>query len=445
MPARVRAASARLSRLGLTAVGSLLGGLTGGFLVVGVTLLLKAGIDYASSQDLRYIVLVPLLGLGAAVLVLHGHGKRWATDPESRLARAWRLLPHEAIRADINADVVNTAGEEEKFPWRMAPLRTAAIILTVGTGAAMGTEAPAAYLGEAAGVCLGDRGRRWRRLLRPAALAGGAAGVSALTGIALVGTIFMLELGRRRRAPLTFDRILAGLIGGILGWGIDVTFGLKLIRFVIPDVSPTSAASAIIVALLVGIAAGAVTAVAGLAIYNAKTWRASPLVRLAVGGAGAVLAALALAHVAAPTAAVGPGGGAIVWAQTVEPRPWPLLEVCLLRAGITVAAVAAGGCGGVFVPLLVVGDLAGRMVAPALGVGRDLAGAAGAASGIAGGYHLPLTAAAMVLGIGGPPRAILTCLLAVAVAARAGAAAARALELFWERLSSARAERQASR
>ena len=68
----------------------------------------------------------------------------------------------------------------------------------------MGTEAPAAYLGVAAGVVAGRSRSRWRRLLRPAALAGGAAGVGALMGIPLVGTAFMLELGRRtalRSAP----------------------------------------------------------------------------------------------------------------------------------------------------------------------------------------------------------------------------------------------------
>jgi H+/Cl- antiporter ClcA len=51
-----------------------------------------------------------------------------------------------------------------------------------------------------------------------------------------------------------------------------------------------------------------------------------------------------------------------------------------------------------------------------LGVGGDLAGAAGAAGGIAGGYRLPLTAIAMVLGVGGPPTAMLTCLAVVLVA-----------------------------
>ena len=123
-----------------------------------------------------------------------------------------------------------------------------------------------------------------------------------------------------------------------------------------------------------------------------------------------------------------------MWAESVDPRPLSLLAVCLLRAGITTAAVAAGGCGGVFVPFLVVGDLAGRVFAPGLGVGRDLAGAAGAAGGIAGGYHLPFTAVAMVLGIGGPARAILTCLFAVFVATRAGALAARVLGTLGERL-----------
>jgi H+/Cl- antiporter ClcA len=81
-----------------------------------------------------------------------------------------------------------------------------------------------------------------------------------------------------------------------------------------------------------------------------------------------------------------------------------------------VAAVAAGGCGGVFVPFLAVGDLAGRVFAPGLGVSHDLAGASGAAGGIAGGYRLPVTAAFMVLGVGGPPRASLTCLGAIVFA-----------------------------
>jgi len=100
-----------------------------------------------------------------------------------------------------------------------------------------------------------------------------------------------------------------------------------------------------------------------------------------------------------------------------------LLAVALLRATATTAAVAAGGCGGVFVPFLAIGDIAGRVFAPGLEVGNDLAGAAGAAGGIAGGYRLPFTAIAMVLGVGGPRLATLTCLVTVVVASLAGAGA----------------------
>jgi H+/Cl- antiporter ClcA len=67
---------------------------------------------------------------------------------------------------------------------------------------------------------------------------------------------------------------------------------------------------------------------------------------------------------------------------------------------------------------------------PALGLGDDLAGAAGAAAGIAGGYHLPFTAAAMVLGVGGPHVATLTCLATVAIASLAGSQAALLFDRF---------------
>ena len=112
-----------------------------------------------------------------------------------------------------------------------------------------------------------------------------------------------------------------------------------------------------------------------------------------------------------------------------------LLAVALLRAAATTAAVAAGGCGGVFVPFLAIGDIAGRAFAPAFGVAGDLAGSAGAAGGIAGGYRLPFTAAMMVLGLGGPYSATLTCLATVGVATAAGTSAALVLDRLSSRMS----------
>jgi H+/Cl- antiporter ClcA len=172
----------------------------------------------------------------------------------------------------------------------------------------------------------------------------------------------------------------------------------------------------LITAVCIGALSGGITSGAAAALYRAKKWGAAPAVRLAAGGLSACAAALAIAIIAEPAAAFGPGGGAIDWAEAKTALPSTLLAVSLLRAAITTADVAAGGCGGVFVPFLAVGDLAGRVFAPGFGVGNDLAGAAGAAAGIAGGYRLPLTATAMVLGVGGPHSAMLTSLGVVVVA-----------------------------
>jgi len=413
------------------------GGLAGGAFVVLVTLALKWMIDFVSSQVTWLLIVLPLIGLAVTVLVLQVLGQREGgkthrpgVTPAVRRSSIWRTFPRTVIQADITGDVVDSAGQEERFPWRLTPIHTLAIFATVGLGAAMGTEAPAAYFGVAAGAFLGDRGRSWRRLLRPAALGGGAAGVAALMGIPLVGTAYILELGHRHKVPLSVERLLAALIGGFLGWGIDTVFGLSLIRLVVPKEAPVKFSQGLITALFIGALSGTITSLAGSAIYRAKKWQASPAVRFLVGGLATAVTAVTLINIAAPSAGVGPGGGAILWAESAGALPLTLLAVALLRAVATTAAVAAGGCGGVFVPFLAVGDLGGRVFAPGLGIGNDLAGAAGAAAGIAGGYHLPFTAAAMVLGVGGPHLATLTCLATVVIADLAGSRASLLFDRF---------------
>ena len=265
-------------------------------------------------------------------------------------------------------------------------------------------------------------------MARPAAVGGGAAGVAALIGNPLVGTAFILELGRRRSAPLSAERVTAAVVGGLVGWMINRVFGLDLIRLNAPDVAPDDLLQASGAALFVGAMAGTITSLTGAAIYRARGWQASPAFRLVAAGVVAAAAAVAIAVIATPSAAIGPGSGAAAWADTTNVPALSLLAVALLRAVATTGAVAAGGCGGVFVPFLAIGDIAGRVCAPAFGVPSDLAGSAGAAGGIAGGYRLPVTAAALVIGLGGPYSATLTCLATVGVATIAGTAAGLALD-----------------
>jgi H+/Cl- antiporter ClcA len=337
----------------------------------------------------------------------------------------WYSFPRDIARADLTGDVVRASGAEERFPWKLAPLRALAILSTVGLGTPMGTESPAAHIGVATGAWLGSAFPSLRPLVRPLAIGGGAASVSALMGIPLVGSFFMFELSQRRKIPATPERVAAMVAGGLVGWGVNVAFQLQLIRLIVPRVSPTDWWNGMAAALFIGAIAGSITALTGEAIYWARGLQNKPATRLLIGGTAMLLLATLIGWLATPAAAFGPGGAAIVWAETIETTPYHLLAVALLRAVATTAAVLAGGCGGVFVPFLALGDLSGRVFATAFGIDGDLAGAAGAAAGIAGGYRLPLTAAAMVVGVGGPQGAQLTCLATVMVGALAGLVTAR--------------------
>jgi chloride channel protein, CIC family len=424
------AGSSFASKVATSALGGILGGSAASLLVVVVTEIMKVMLSVVSRQETWVLIVVPLIGLGLSVAVLYGFGLSEAQSLERpRWAAAWRTFHGRSIRADLTGDMVETAGEEERFPWRLAPIRLVAIYATVGLGAAMGTEKPAAYLGTAVGAAIGDRW--WRPILRPAAVAGGAAGVAVLMGIPLVGAAYILELGRRHNAPLNVERVTAALVGGLVGWFWNIALDVNLIRLVIPREPPHNFRQALITALLIGLLSGAITAIAATAIYRAKFWQANPVVRFAIGGLALGIAAVILSIIAAPSAAVGPGSGAIAWAETTQASALTVLAVTLLRAVATTASSAVGGCGGLFVPFLSIGDLGGRVFAQSLEVPADLAGAAGAASGLSGGYHLPITAVALVLGQGGNHLAMLTCLATAVVAAYAGAGTARLLDRIW--------------
>ena len=294
--------------------GAVLGGTAGAAVVVVVTTIIKESLAAISGAEPWLLLTLPVVGVALATVVLHviGHGepvqrldppdradadpappaaprprRRWIrwTRRLPRIPAAWATFPADVARADLTGDVVASAGAEEQFPWRQAPLRAVAIVLTVGLGAPMGTEAPAAHLGVATGSWIGQTRPALRRMQRGAAIAGGAAGVSALMGVALVGTVFMLELGRRRRIPLSAPRVAAALVGGLLGWAVNTVFRLDLIRLIVPNEPPADVAQAIQTCLFVGVASGVLTAVAGWAIHSARDWRAGPWRRLMIGAA----------------------------------------------------------------------------------------------------------------------------------------------------------------
>lgn len=432
---RIQRALAPGDGLGVALAGGLVGGVIGTAFVVAVTSVIKELLAAVGRQDHWVLLVAPLAGIALAAAVLHrvAHGEAVQRIPADTAApprrfTAWLRFPSNVVRADLTADVVRTAGEEERFPWRLAPIRAVAILTTVGLGAPMGTESPAAHLGVASGAALGRLGGRWGRLARSAGLAGGAAAVAALMGLPLVGAVFMLELGRRNRAPLSVARVVSVACGALVGWAVNRLLGLRLISLVVPTIAPRDLLQALATAALVGGLSGALCSLTGTAIYRARAWQAGTVARLLAGGAVVLGCSLLIGRLATPAAALGPGAGAVAWASSADVAWSTLLAVALLRAAATTAAVAAGGCGGVFVPFLAIGDLCGRALAPGLGADPQLAAAAGAAGGVAGGYRLPFTAIAMVATVGGPAAARLTCVATVAFAAASGVAVAYVMD-----------------
>src|SRR5262249_57374532 len=241
--------------------GGVLGGAIASLLVVGFTELLKAMLAVVSRENIWVLILGPVLGLALSVLVLYRLGLNEEQSAQrQRWAAEWRSFPPGAARSHLTDDMVSSAGVEELFPWRLAPIRLLAICATVGLGGPMGTEAPAAYFGVATGAALGTR---WHRLLRPAAVGGVAAGGAVLMGIPLVGTAYILELGRRHQPPLNVERVTAALAGGVVGWLLNNSLGVDLIRLVVPKEPPHNFHQALITALLIGVLAGSITSLSG--------------------------------------------------------------------------------------------------------------------------------------------------------------------------------------
>src|SRR5260370_24405743 len=122
-----------------SALGGVLGGSVAAALDVGVTEILKKMLAVVSSQATWVLILMPLLVLALSVLLLYGFGLSSETQgsppgaaeaQRPRWARAWRTFPPRAARAHLTGCLVAFAGQEDRFPWRLAPIRLLAIVAT---------------------------------------------------------------------------------------------------------------------------------------------------------------------------------------------------------------------------------------------------------------------------------------------------------------------------
>lgn len=342
-------------------------------------------------------VAMPLVGLALAALALRVLGR--GADPST--ADEYIKNFHESGR---RMDARPVAG------------RLLASAFTLGSGVAMGFEGPSIYLGAAIGTGAQQRASRWfsRDEAKVLMVAGAAAGVAAIFKAPATGALFALEvpyqadLARRMLLPALFSAASGYLVFAAIN-GTEPLFPVGGT----PNLDFRDLAAAVAIGLLAGIAAR------GFAwlIREAKTRSAEihPVTRVLASGiaiGGLILLSDALTGT---TLALGPGYRTIAWAAEPDHAVGVVLGLLVIRGAATVAAVAGGGVGGLFIPLVIEGALLGRAVGGVVGTpGSSLFPVLGVAAFLGAGYRVPLAAVVFVAESTGKPGFVVPGLIAAA-------------------------------
>jgi chloride channel protein, CIC family len=350
---------------------------------------------------------MPVVGLALAAISLRVVGR--TTSPSTS---------DEYIRAFHTPNPV--------LPLRLVRARLLAGVSTIGFGGAVGLEGPSIYAGSALGLSLHARLRRWltREQARLMLVAGAAAGVAAVFQAPATGVVFALE------APYRDDLAHKALLPALMAAAASYLTFVALPFTHLSPVLGLTAVSSIGPAELVGaVAIGVLAGVGGrlfarlIRLAKAISGRYPAPLLVAVGGGLLGVLAIGSEAVFDQPLSLGPGVVVVDW-LAAEPRAlWLIGLVFVVRVVATATTVAAGGTGGLFIPLAVLGVAMGRFVGAGLdelGLGDGEAVATiwptlGLAAFLAAGYRTPLAAVVFVAewSRGGP--AVVPALIAAAV------------------------------
>jgi CIC family chloride channel protein len=304
---------------------------------------------------------------------------------------------------------------------RAAIARICASIVTVGSGGALGLEGPSMYGGATLGASIQRRiPERFRSQdHRVLMVAGAAAGVSAIFKAPATGAIFALEvpyhgdMARRMLLPalvasacgyLTFVSLSNTV--PVLSVGVFSDYNFQLID--------------LFGALLVGSTCAVGARMFAKTIRFAKTQSTRPWA-LRIGVCSALLVALFFAVYALTDQPLTVGSGLDVFRDWLffeaDIAIWLLLVVFVARCLASAIAVAGGGVGGVFIPLVVGGGLIGRAVGELVHPARvGLYTLLGVAALLGAGYRVPLAAVMFVAESTGRPNFVVPALFAAVAA-----------------------------
>jgi chloride channel protein, CIC family len=374
-------------------------GVVTGLLVAGFeALVVEVMLEHLLELPLWIVAVAPMVGLVGAAAALHWIGRGASPSTADEYVKAFHHPAHSlGIRAGI--------------------ARLVAAISTLGTGGAMGLEGPSIHLGATVGSQLhqrmpgATRGER-RSLL----VAGAAAGVAAIFKAPATGAVFALEVPFRN--DLARGSLLPSLIGAASGY-----LGFAAIHGTAPllpvegqfGFNGRDIAGALALGLIAGLGARWFARLLREAKDHVET---VPVVtRIALNGLALVAVFVAMRALTGESLSVEPGYSVIEWALDPERGLAVLIAVLVLRCAATVFTVAGGGVGGVFIPLVIAGALAGRVVGDVVNeLDTTLFVVVGIAAFLGAGYRVPLASVMFVAETTGRASIVVPGLLAAVMA-----------------------------
>lgn len=300
---------------------------------------------------------------------------------------------------------------------RVAFTKSLASALTIGTGGSVGREGPIVQIGAAVGSASGQLLGLPADQLRALAAAGAAGGIAAAFNAPIAGTFFALEVIARNFSARTFGPVVLCAVFSTLvsrlHFGDDPAF-------VVPPIQLGSAWETPLAALL-GIFCGLVAvAFCRVLARLERVFARMPVPFVLKPALGGLLVGCLLL--------VSPqlyGIGYETMDSTLAGSlPWRELALLLvLKPLATSLTLASGGSGGVFLPSLYIGGLAGGLFAAGLAAALPAAtwssGAwalVGMAGVLAGTSHAPVTAVLLAFELTHSYDVVLPVMLATALA-----------------------------
>lgn len=347
-------------------------------------------------------ILAPMAGLIVSALVL-------------------RIAARSAGPSTADEYIRNFHDHARPLDLRPVPGRLAASVATLGSGGAMGYEGPAIYLGAAVGSFLQGRFGRYfsRDDAKVLLVAGAAAGVAAIFKAPVTGLVFALEVPYRD--DLARRMILPAGIAAATSYVTFVSLMGTAPLFAAAG-SPPFDLRDLGGAALLGVLSGAGARLWVRGLLWAKQLGAAlhPVVRASAGGLVLVgLGTLSWAVFGSPLT-IGAGYDTLPWAMDARHGLALVLLLLGLRALATMATVAGGGVGGLFIPLVVEGALLGRVVSGVLhtsaAASTNFFPLVGVAAFLGAGYRVPLAGVVFAAEATGRPGFIVPGMVAAMVA-----------------------------